>query len=115
MKRTEFATAAGAALLAALLFGASTPLAKVLLRDVSPVLLAGLLYLGSGIGLGLARTVRDRGIRATREGCGCLLLGRLKIPCGIQPIAEARYSHGATLSTLSVLSELHLAPANTVH
>ena len=66
MKRTEFATAAGAALLAALLFGASTPLAKVLLRDVSPVLLAGLLYLGSGIGLGLARTVRDRGWRLPR-------------------------------------------------
>jgi drug/metabolite transporter (DMT)-like permease len=50
-----------AALCAALLFGASTPLAKVLLRDLSPVLLAGLLYLGSGIGLGLTRLVRDRG------------------------------------------------------
>lgn len=40
------------ALLAALLFGASTPLAKLLLRDVQPVLLAGLLYAGSGLGLG---------------------------------------------------------------
>ena len=40
-----------AALGAALLFGASTPLAKLLLGDVSPWLLAGLLYLGSGIGL----------------------------------------------------------------
>lgn len=40
------------AILAAILFGASTPLAKLLLRDVSPTLLAGLLYLGSGIGLG---------------------------------------------------------------
>jgi drug/metabolite transporter (DMT)-like permease len=42
-----------AALSAALLFGASTPLAKLLLGDVSPWLLAGLLYLGSGIGLAL--------------------------------------------------------------
>jgi drug/metabolite transporter (DMT)-like permease len=42
-----------AALGAALLFGASTPLAKLLLGDVSPWLLAGLLYLGSGIGLAL--------------------------------------------------------------
>jgi drug/metabolite transporter (DMT)-like permease len=39
------------ALIAALLFGASTPLAKLLLHDVSPLLLAGLLYAGSGIGL----------------------------------------------------------------
>ena len=35
----------------ALLFGASTPLAKVLVGSVSPVLLAGLLYLGAGVGL----------------------------------------------------------------
>ncbi|GAA0753133.1 EamA family transporter [Ideonella azotifigens] len=39
------------ALTAALLFGASTPLAKWLGGDMSPLLLAGLLYLGSGIGL----------------------------------------------------------------
>ena len=39
------------ALLAAALFGASTPLAKLLLQDTSPLLLAGLLYLGSGGGL----------------------------------------------------------------
>lgn len=39
------------ALLASLLFGASTPLAKVLLEKVQPVLLAGLFYLGSGVGL----------------------------------------------------------------
>lgn len=39
------------ALLAALLFGASAPLSKVLLGSIEPVLLASLLYLGSGIGL----------------------------------------------------------------
>jgi drug/metabolite transporter (DMT)-like permease len=43
----------GPALLAALLFGASTPLAKLLLADIHPVLLAGVLYAGSGLGLGL--------------------------------------------------------------
>ncbi|WP_145482957.1 DMT family transporter [Yersinia aldovae] len=42
-----------AALSAAVLFGAGTPLAKHLLDTVSPWLLAGLLYLGSGIGLAL--------------------------------------------------------------
>lgn len=51
------------ALLAALLFGASTPLAKILTDQLHPVMLAGLLYLGSGIGLTLARVYRDRGIK----------------------------------------------------
>lgn len=49
-----------------MLFGASTPLAKALLRDLSPILLAGLLYLGSGIGLSLIRVARDRGWRVPR-------------------------------------------------
>ena len=44
-----------AALGSALLFGASTPLAGILLHSVSPWMLAGLLYLGSGIGLALYR------------------------------------------------------------
>lgn len=44
-----------AALAAALLFGASTPLAKLLLTRIDPWLLAALLYLGSGIGLWLLR------------------------------------------------------------
>src|ERR687886_488023 len=39
------------ALIAAVLFGASAPFAKLLLRGTSPQLLAGLLYVGSGIGL----------------------------------------------------------------
>jgi drug/metabolite transporter (DMT)-like permease len=42
---------------AALLFGAGTPLAKLLLRDISPWLMAALLYLGSGIGLGIYRLI----------------------------------------------------------
>lgn len=47
------------ALASAALFGASTPLAKLLLGGgVSPWLLAGLLYLGSGVGLALTQGVR---------------------------------------------------------
>jgi drug/metabolite transporter (DMT)-like permease len=38
---------------AALLFGLSTPAAKAMVGDVQPWLLAGLLYLGSGIGVGV--------------------------------------------------------------
>lgn len=44
-----------AALAAAALFGAGTPMAKQLLGTVDPWLLAGLLYLGSGAGLALWR------------------------------------------------------------
>jgi drug/metabolite transporter (DMT)-like permease len=47
-----------AALGAALLFGAGTPFAKLLLGPVSPWLLAGLLYLGSGSGLFIWRLLR---------------------------------------------------------
>ncbi len=51
------------ALTSALLFGASTPFAKLLLGDgISPWMLAGLLYLGSGIGLGV--------LHAGRRGLG---------------------------------------------
>ncbi|HEY3545929.1 MAG TPA: DMT family transporter [Propionicimonas sp.] len=46
------------ALMSAVLFGAGTPVAKLLLGTVSPWLLAGLLYCGSGAGLWLIRLVR---------------------------------------------------------
>ena len=45
---------------AAALFGASTPFAKKLLPQVEPWLLAGLLYLGSGLGLALYRLLASR-------------------------------------------------------
>src|SRR5688572_23760897 len=41
------------ALLSAALFGASTPLAKLLVGGIAPLALAGILYLASGVGLGL--------------------------------------------------------------
>ena len=46
------------ALLGAALFGASTPVAKLLVGEIGPVMLAGLLYAGSGVGLGLWLAVR---------------------------------------------------------
>jgi drug/metabolite transporter (DMT)-like permease len=47
------------ALLSAALFGASTPCAKLLLgRGLTPDLLAGLLYLGSGLGLAVVMIVK---------------------------------------------------------
>ena len=50
-----------AALAAALLVGASTPAAKTLAVEMHPVLLAGLLYAGSGLGLSAWLAVRRGG------------------------------------------------------
>lgn len=61
-------TGVQAALGAAILFGASTPLAKLLLQNVNPWMLAGLLYLGSGIGLTLYRLLsRADSVRLPRQ------------------------------------------------
>lgn len=49
-----------ASLAAAVLFGAAAPLAKLLLVQVSPWLLASLLYLGSGLGLAVLRLFAAR-------------------------------------------------------
>ena len=54
------------ALMAAALFGASTPLAKLLLNGLPPLTLAGLLYLGSGLGL-LVVMIGQRFIRGDEE------------------------------------------------
>ncbi len=53
--------AIGCALASAALFGASTPFAKLLLGEVSPWLLAAVLYLGSGLGLAAWLALRALG------------------------------------------------------
>ena len=60
------------ALASAALFGASTPLAKLLVGEVQPLALAGLLYLGSGIGLLVWFLLRKRAERATNLSCADL-------------------------------------------
>ncbi|GIG23572.1 hypothetical protein Cch01nite_42960 [Cellulomonas chitinilytica] len=57
-----------AAVLAAVLFGASAPLAKLLLGETSPWLLAGLLYVGAGLGMwGWRRVRRAPAVRLARD------------------------------------------------
>jgi drug/metabolite transporter (DMT)-like permease len=74
-----------AALLAAALFGASTPFAKVLVGQMPPVLLAGLLYVGSGAGLWLVRAAQpgERRRISRREApwlAGAVLFGGVLAP-----------------------------------
>jgi drug/metabolite transporter (DMT)-like permease len=83
--------AIGVALLSAALFGASTPAAKWLLGGASPWLLAGLLYLGSGLGLGavlLARKALRLGQREAPIRAGDLpwLAGAVLFGGGIGPV-----------------------------
>jgi drug/metabolite transporter (DMT)-like permease len=54
-----------AAMVSALLFGVTTPVAKQLLSGTHPLLIAGLLYIGSGTGVSVLRIIQDRGWSAT--------------------------------------------------
>ncbi len=54
-----------AALASAVLFGLTTPVAKQLLSGAQPFLIAGLLYLGSGIGVTVLRWAQDGGWSST--------------------------------------------------
>src|SRR5580765_2667984 len=80
----------GAALGAAVLFGLSTPLAKELVSEAPPLLLAGLLYLGSGLGLlsllGIRVAAgRQAGITWPRGADAGWLLGAILVGGAIGP------------------------------
>ncbi|NIS59738.1 MAG: EamA family transporter, partial [Proteobacteria bacterium] len=58
------------ALLAAVLFGASAPVAKLLLGMIEPIPLAGFLYLGSGVGVLLFKGTQHLGSHSARAEAG---------------------------------------------
>jgi len=74
------------ALLSAVLFGASTPIAKLLVGTIDPWMLAALLYLGSGLGLfaiRMARRTRPAPAEAPVAGTGWLWLGGAIVSGGV--------------------------------
>jgi drug/metabolite transporter (DMT)-like permease len=75
----------GYAFTAAALFGANAPLAKLLLRDVSPIMLAAFLYLGSGVGILAVKIIS--GITGKEKGKEARLTG-----------ADLRWLLGATIA-----------------
>lgn len=87
-----------AALAAAALFGAGTPVAKQLLGTVDPWLLAGLLYLGSGAGLALWRLLS----RAER----------VKLPAGQRIWLAGAVVSGGVLGPLLLMFGLSRMPAS---
>jgi drug/metabolite transporter (DMT)-like permease len=70
-------------LLAAASFGVSAPFAKLLLGSLSPVLLAGLLYLGGAAGLWLQRAVRPRSAEAGLQRSDLPALGGIVLLGGV--------------------------------
>jgi drug/metabolite transporter (DMT)-like permease len=91
-----------AALGAALLFGAATPLAKLLLGPIGPWLLASLLYLGSGLGLSLYRLLRRAPpVHLTRQEwpwlAGAILAGGVVGPVLLMAGLAAMPASGAAL------------------
>jgi len=91
-----------AALAAAVLFGVSTPLAKLLLAQASPWLLAALLYLGSGVGLWLLRRIRRAPAARPAPGewrwlAGAILSGGVIAPVLLMTGLAAMPASGAAL------------------
>jgi drug/metabolite transporter (DMT)-like permease len=91
-----------AGLAAAALFGAGTPLAKLLLAQANPLMLAGLLYLGSGLGLWLLRLALraprvQLGAGEWRWLAGAILSGGLAAPVLLMVGLAAMPASGAAL------------------
>lgn len=90
------------ALIAAVLFGASAPFAKALLGDSSPQAMAGMLYLGSGLGLALVRALRLPVLRSEAR------LQRKDLPW-----LAGTVLFGGGLAPLLLMSGLQRTPAST--
>ena len=91
------------ALLAALFFGASAPISKLLLGDVPPVLMAAFLYLGSGIGISFVKLTQR--LLSNQKEAG------IKSP-DVKWLAGAIISGGITAPIILMIS-LKNTPAST--
>ncbi|HLN24133.1 MAG TPA: DMT family transporter [Patescibacteria group bacterium] len=91
------------ALGAAALFGASTPLAKLLLGDVGPWMLAGLLYLGSGGGLSVVALLRRHDGSGLAKGDGPWLAGAILSGGVIGPVLLMWGLSGSNAASASLL------------
>lgn len=100
--RNRPAAGVTAALGAAALFGASVPFAKLLLGAMSPWLLAGLLYLGAGLGLSLMRLARPGAAIRLEPGewrwlAGAIVAGGVVAPVLLMYGLSAMPAAGAAL------------------
>ena len=108
------------ALVSALLFGVSMPLAKGLVGAVDPWMLAGWLYLGAGAGLGIVQVVRrlagrpgvDAPLRWTSMPAlaGVVLIGGMIAPVlAMQGLARTDAASASLLLNLEIVATMALA------
>jgi drug/metabolite transporter (DMT)-like permease len=104
---SAFTRGALCGLAAAALFGLSAPLAKPLLGSMSPLTLAGLLYLGGGLALGAASVLRGRTNEAPLRRGDVPLVGLLVL-CGgiVGPVLMLVALRRASASSVSLLLNL---------
>lgn len=99
------------ALLAALLFGASTPASKVLLGEFSPFQLAGLLYLGAALGTAPSAWKDWRGKRGSRIDRKSLwrLAGAVFFGGVVGPVLVLLALRSSTSASIALLLNLEIA------
>jgi drug/metabolite transporter (DMT)-like permease len=95
---------AGYALLAATLFGISTPLSKILVGDISPVFLVSFLYLGTALGMFILGIIKSR--HSPRSGEAGIR--RNDIPWLTLAILA-----GGVIAPILLMSSLEITPAAT--
>ena len=91
------------ALLAAIFFGASAPIAKLLLGDTAPIFLAAFLYIGSGTGIALVKLTQRMRAKDVEAGIK---------PPDIKWLAGAIIS-GGILAPIVLMVSLQNTPAST--
>jgi drug/metabolite transporter (DMT)-like permease len=106
-------TGPAAALLSALLFGLSAPLAKGLLAGAPPQLLAGLLYLGSGGGLLVVWLWRRGTLRRGPAGPAGAATAEVPLARADLPWLAGATLCGGVLAPLLLLLGLARTPAST--
>jgi len=99
------------ALLAAMLFGASTPASKWLLASATPLQLAGLLYLGAALGTAIpfAREWRRRARPAMGRANALRLAGAIALGGVVGPVLLLVGLRAATAGSVSLLLNLEMA------
>ena len=98
-------SAVGYALLSATLFGISTPLSKVLVGDISPILLVSFLYLGTALGMFLLGKIMKSGHTP--------LSGEAGIKIHDIPWLMVAIFAGGVIAPILLMSCLEITPAAT--
>ena len=92
------------ALTAALLFGLSTPMNKLLLDTIEPLVLSGFLYLGSGLGMLSYRLIKEKSLYTRTEA---------QLQSGEIPQLITAIITGGILAPLVLLYSIRVTPAST--